>query len=264
MVNLDHNFFVFFGSSSFFSSVNHFHFKMFNKSIALMAAAAQQQFVSAHKVYRECQQPVVEQHFDVTGYTGLWYEQVRDKEVIYETGICNTANYTFRPDGDIRVRNNELALDTEEWGGGTGKAYLADKSKNEGHLKVKFVPFIPAGDYKVLETDYENFSIVHGCESMPGQDFNTEYVWILTRDVYPSNHIMQHAYNVIANKVPLYDMSLLVPTPQGHGALPSGADCPYDSAPYGEEMGEGKTFGKPKTAEVAKEEVKPSYNSGYG
>lgn len=52
-------------------------------------------------------------------------------------------------------------------------------------------------------------------------------------------------------------MSLLVPTPQGHGALPSGKDCPYNTAPYGEEMGEGKTFGKPKTTEVVKEEVKP-------
>ncbi len=197
------------------------------KSIALASAATQ---VYAENVFRGCQNPTVQQNFDLNGYLGLWYEQRRDKECRYESGICNTAAYSLRDDGDIRVRNNELDADTEEWGGGTGKAFVVDPSKDEGYLKVKFVPFVPAGDYKILETDYENYTVLYTCMGLPGV-YNIEYVWILTREVNPSDEVMQQALDVVAAKVPKYDITYLHQTAQGKRALPSGNDCPYDSAP---------------------------------
>ena len=178
-----------------------FYLILMMKAIALAAAAQQ---VNAENVFRGCQNPTVQQNFDLDAYLGLWYEARRDKECKYESGICNTADYQLRDDGDIRVRNNELDDKTAAWGGGTGKAFVVDPSKDEGYLKVKFVPFVPAGDYKVLETDYDNYAVLYTCMGLPGL-FNIEYVWILTREVYPTEAVMQQALDVVSTKVPKYD-----------------------------------------------------------
>ncbi len=160
--------------------------------------------------------------------------------MIYENGVCNTANYSLREDGDVRVRNDELATKTETWGGGTGKAWIKEPEKEEGRLMVKFVPFIPAGEYQILDTDYKNYSVVYTCETMPGVPYKTEYVWILTRDVDVDPNMMRHCLGVVADKVPKYDMSYLVRTPQGKNALASGNDCPYDSPMKGKEDSKDK------------------------
>ena len=203
------------------------------KAIALAAAAQQ---VNALQVFRACQEPEVQQNFDVEGYTGLWYEQRRDKECRYESGICDTAHYSLKDDGNIRVRNNDANPETGAWTGGEGYAFQVDPSKDDGYLKVKFVPFVPAGDYKVLSTDYDNYTVIYGCSGLPGLKYNTEYVWILTKEVNPTDDIIQTALDVVATKIPLYDMTYLVPTPQGKGVLSTGGDCDYDIAPNHEEI----------------------------
>ena len=174
--------------------------------------------------------PDVEQNFDLDAYLGLWYEAYRDVECRYEDGVCNTAHYSYRDDGDIRVRNNEYLEDTQEWGGGTGKAFVVDPSQNEGYLKVKFVPFVPAGDYKVLGTDYDNYTVIYTCNGFLGM-YNIEYVWILTRDTNPSDDVLNTAMDVVREKVPLYDITALTTTAQGDNALSDGSACPYDTAP---------------------------------
>ena len=112
---------------------------------------------------RGCQNPKVVQNFDLDRYLGLWYEIVRDKDTSYEHGICSTAQYALKDDGSIRVRNNEYLTEEQKWGGGEGHAFVVDPTKDEGYLKVKFVPLTPAGDYKVIATDYDNYSVVYSC-----------------------------------------------------------------------------------------------------
>eukprot|EP00354_Favella_ehrenbergii_P009018 CAMPEP_0170464974 /NCGR_PEP_ID=MMETSP0123-20130129/9491_1 /TAXON_ID=182087 /ORGANISM="Favella ehrenbergii, Strain Fehren 1" /LENGTH=168 /DNA_ID=CAMNT_0010730753 /DNA_START=30 /DNA_END=536 /DNA_ORIENTATION=+ len=162
----------------------------------ISALIAQAALVEASKVFRSCQKPDVQQDFDLDRYLGLWYEARRDKDCAYEGGICNTASYSMNDDGSIRVLNNEWEDDTTEWGGGVGKATVVDPSKHEGYLKVKFVPFVPAGDYKVIETDYDNYAVLYTCAGVPGV-FNIEYAWILTRDVTPSPAVLEHAMDVL-------------------------------------------------------------------
>ena len=89
---------------------------------------------------------------------------------------------------------------------------------------------MPWGDYKVLETDNDNYTVVYTCMGLPGI-YNIEYAWILTRDPYPSDAVMDKALAALASGVPKYDMTALYATPQGEGALKSGADCPYETAP---------------------------------
>ena len=197
------------------------------KSIATILALAATQ-AHASNVTRACLEPTVEQNFDLNSYLGLWYEARRDVECRYEEGVCNTASYSLRDDGDIRVRNNQYV--DGEWGGGTGKAFVVDPSKDEGYLKVKFVPFVPAGDYKVLGTDYDNYTVIYGCTGLANL-YNIEYVWILTRDQNPSDDVIDQALDVVRTVTPEYDIDALAYTAQGDGALPDGGACPYETAP---------------------------------
>ena len=202
--------------------------KAFTTSLALMVAS-----VEAANRFGACQKPEVQQDFDLNRSLGLWYEARRDKDCIYEKtkGICNTAEYSLNDDGSIRVVNDEWEDDTSEWGGGVGKATIADPSKNEGYLYVKFGTFIPKGDYKVIETDYDSYTVIYTCMGLPGV-YNIEYAWILTRDVHPSDEVMQKAFNAITTKIPHYDyQTALYATPQGEAALSSGEDCNYAARP---------------------------------
>ena len=199
--------------------------KAFTTALAAMVAS-----VEASKIYGSCQEPEVQQNFDLNRYLGLWYESRRDTDCAYESGICVTASYSMNADGTVRVRNNEWMEETNEWSGGTGQAFEVDPSKDEGYLKVKFGRFIPAGDYKILETDYDNYTVVYGCSGIPNT-YNIEYAWILTRDANPSQAIVDKGLEVIRTKIPTYNMSALYATPTGDAALSNGGDCPYESEP---------------------------------
>ena len=192
------------------------------RGITIVAALAAQQ-ANASNVFRSCLTPEVQQDFKLDAYLGLWYEQRRDKDCSYEHGTCTTASYSMNDDGSIRVLNNDYIEEKSQWSGGIGRATVVDPSKNEGYLKVKFVRFQPAGDYKVLETDYENYTVVYTCIGVP-HVFNIEYAWILTREANPSEEVMNKALSVLAAKVPKYNISALQSTPQGSA-------CPYSTAP---------------------------------
>ena len=48
-----------------------------------------------------CPKTQVMQNFNLDAYTGMWYEQDRDKSVWYETGDCVQAKYTRQADGSV-------------------------------------------------------------------------------------------------------------------------------------------------------------------
>ena len=143
-------------------------------TVALVGAAS-----AAHQI-RGCQNPPVVQHFKVDDFLGRWYEIIRDKDCWYEKGICNTANYALKDDGNIRVLNNEWYAEENKWGGGLGYAFIVDPAKDEGYLKVKFTSYVPAGDYKIIGTDYNNYAVIYSCVGL-GPLASQEYVWVLAR-----------------------------------------------------------------------------------
>ena len=111
--------------------------------------------------------------FDVTRYTGKWYEIAR-LENKFEKGMTHcTADYTLEESGSVRVVNRGWKPEDKEWKESVGTArFLGDKTV--GSMKVSFFgPFW--GGYHILALDQQDYrwSLVSGP--------NREYLWILSR-----------------------------------------------------------------------------------
>ena len=86
----------------------------------------------------------------------------------------------FLDDGTVGVRNTATKPDGETFQEICGYADVPDPSK-PGELQVHF-PFSPAGDYWVIDTDYESFTSIYACQDVLGL-FRIEFAWILVRDL---------------------------------------------------------------------------------
>ena len=86
----------------------------------------------------------------------------------------------FSDDGTVGVRNTATKPDGETFQEICGYADVPDPSK-PGELQVHF-PFSPAGDYWVIDTDYESFTSIYACQDVLGL-FKIEFAWILVRDL---------------------------------------------------------------------------------
>ncbi len=110
-------------------------------------------------------------------YLGSWYEVARIPFFFEKDCIAPTiANYKL--DGDTLDVTNSCHKSDGSYDEATGKAYLVESS-NIGKLKVTFVPkwlrftHIGRGDYWILYTDYNNYSLVGSPDH--------KYLWILSR-----------------------------------------------------------------------------------
>ena len=151
-------------------------------------------------IWKSCPKTQILQNFDKERYLGTWYELHRAKKQAFEDGECSRAVYTDRDDGKIGVENTQAPLlDGGKFGprnGVNGTAIQYNPEKNEGTLGVKFSKWQPVyGPYTILDTDYENFSIVHSCVSYGF--FTTTTNWILARK--PLNEDDAEYADLIAN-----------------------------------------------------------------
>lgn len=122
-------------------------------------------------------------HLDPTRYDGVWFEQVRTRNSPFEDGcFCAEANYTIATDGSIVVDNScRRGSATAPISSAVGKAVIPD-DKHPGFLLVSFwIPFLKA-PYAVIDTDYDNYSIIASC---PRYGFGNGHIWILTREQQP-------------------------------------------------------------------------------
>lgn len=119
------------------------------------------------------------QKVDLKRYAGKWFEIGRYQNRFQKQCVGNTtANYTFKPNGKIEVRNECLLKDgkTEV---AIGEAKIADKATN-AKLKVRFAPaalsFLPFvwGNYWIIDLD-PNYGWVAIGEP------KREYFWVLSR-----------------------------------------------------------------------------------
>ena len=86
-----------------------------------------------------------------------------------------TAEYTLNPDMTITVHNSGYLVNETRKDEITGKAHC-----DGSQCYVKFFEWQPEGDYRVVSTDYEDYSIVYSCRQLK-EDQKLEYMWILSR-----------------------------------------------------------------------------------
>ncbi|XP_042904297.1 apolipoprotein D [Parasteatoda tepidariorum] len=142
----------------------------------------------------ECPDVTVKKDFDVSKYVGQWYEFEKNP-AFFENGLkCNWAIY--RNEGDyISVNNSGVNVNTGVRTSINGKATIPDKNV-PAKLKVQFDTSPKPGNYWVLDTDYEKYSVVYACSSIEHM-FKAEFLWILSRTPVLDDKTKSVAYDVM-------------------------------------------------------------------
>lgn len=181
----------------------------------IIATLALVGFVNAGISIGQCPTPTLQENFAAPSYMGLWHEQARDAGMPWESNDCQQARYSINPDGTVAVLNSQYDPKADQV---TSAAAVATFNGAQG--KVKFFPYAPAGDYRVLYTDYENVAVVYSCDTYLLA--KTEYIWVLTRSQEPIEAYIYKGLQVIKEKVPDYDQTQIRRTLQG-----ASANCKY-------------------------------------
>jgi apolipoprotein D and lipocalin family protein len=134
-------------------------------------------------------------------YFGLWYEIQRDANFVFSYGEdCETMEYSGTDDGGLHVRNSQWNSLTSEREAIEGTA-VCDGAKCEAN----FFSFAPLADYRVLDTDYTNYSVVYSCADLPSNQ-RLEDLWIISREQTLSQELIDAAHETIRTQVPNYDL----------------------------------------------------------
>ena len=155
-----------------------------------------------------CPEMPTKASFDLNQYTGVWYEQKRDKGILFEYGECVQAGYSKRDDGLINVHNSQYNAFSGKVDDVKGTAEC-----NGAKCLVGFFLFRD-GDYQVIDTDYTNYSVVYSCATW-FFFFRNEVVWALTRAQAPSAPIVSTYEQIIHDKIPSYSFDSFKNTQQG-------------------------------------------------
>jgi len=150
--------------------------------------------------FGSCVDIELQKDFNATRYTGTWFEQARDKTMLFEQYDCQQARYSLQGSG-LLVHNTQYNPTT----GKVEEAY-ANGTCTGAHCTVIFNSYAPAGDYRVVETDYENYSLVYSCTNFL-KISKFQYFWLLTRNATLTDEIKNRAQDLIKQKVPDYDFA---------------------------------------------------------
>ena len=139
-----------------------------------------------------------QQTFELGRYTGKWYEFGRANSIPFQRGDCDVAQYSPNLDGTVNVINSEIV---------EGKSIIANGKINTTsdpfRLQVafseNFIGQFFKGDYQVLLTDYESFSIVYSCFNLFFA--RTQFYWILSRTPEMSQEKRTYILNYIKEKL---------------------------------------------------------------
>jgi len=134
------------------------------------------------------------QDLDLKRYLGTWYEIAKKPFPMEKDCNFAEAHYTWDSEQQVMlIRNTCLDENRKVKRESFGRARVAD-SNNKSKLKVKFSgpdAWTGEGDYVVLYTDYDKYSIVGG----------GPFLWILSR----KQKIPKEDVPILLNKVKSFD-----------------------------------------------------------
>ena len=129
------------------------------------------------------QVPTMDAVFDAERYMGTWYEIMHTQNQPFQSdhAKCVTAEYTkLTDDGHFKVYNSSKGrfFWFPRFGIHGDAKCPADEEPGQCYVKF-FAPFTrwdKEPNYQVVDTDYENYSIVYSCD-----EDDMQYLWILSR-----------------------------------------------------------------------------------
>ncbi|XP_063414117.1 apolipoprotein D-like [Mytilus trossulus] len=155
--------------------------------------------------------------FDLNRYLGQWYESEKFF-FIPEVGLrCNSALYTLNGNGAVGVLNAGIDARTGIVRSVTGTA-ISTSVIEPGRLVVQFTPFTPPGQYWVLDTDYESYSVVYSCRQDGFQKIESAFILTRARAGLPAATRIQLYSKLLASGINAFD---LIPTDQTSCPAPS-------------------------------------------
>ncbi|VDI00428.1 apolipoprotein D and lipocalin family protein [Mytilus galloprovincialis] len=155
--------------------------------------------------------------FDLNRYLGQWYES---EKFFFtpEVGLrCNSALYTLNRNGAVSVVNSGIEARTGMVRSVTGTA-ISTSAIEPGRLVVTFTPFTPPGQYWVLDTDYESYSVVYSCRQDDFQKIESAFILTRARAGLPAAIRIQLYSKLLASGINAYDF---IPTDQTSCPVPS-------------------------------------------
>merc|ERR1712198_761285 len=158
--------------------------------ICLLASQAQAQITEP---FKSCPQVETKANFDLSKYMGRWYE-IEKYPNWFEKGSCNGAEYKLKPEGGVAVINSEV-LDNGKLNFAIGQARQDPSSNIASHLQVRFSKWQPWGQYLVLDTDYDSFTVVYSCTNLLVT--RLEFLWIMSRERTLSTENMEKIYTML-------------------------------------------------------------------
>ena len=156
----------------------------------------------------QCLNIRLQEEFNAANYMGVWHEQLRSKNIPFQKADCTTAKYTLNGDGSVVVVNSEYCSKADKFNTVIGTAWFKGPWG-----QVKFRSWAPAGDYRVVATDYKNYAIVYSCHYI--WFLKSEYYWILTRERIAPIELINKALAVLQQRSPGVNPEILRRTVQG-------------------------------------------------
>ena len=81
----------------------------------------------------------------------------------------------------------------------------ADSGAGQCFVTFFFQPFEDESNYQVVDTDYENYSIVYNCD-----EDDMQYLWFLSRTSTLSDDLYNQMMQTVQTRLPNYVMSNLI------------------------------------------------------
>ncbi|XP_038206910.1 uncharacterized protein LOC119828739 [Zerene cesonia] len=115
-------------------------------------------------------------NFNATRYAGRW-RLLESYQADFQSGTCLDATYTVLPNGTVLVVNTQVVNETLDSIEGTA---VSASISGSGKLFVTFPNSPEPGNYWILDTDYDSFSLVYSCRNLENNRRRV-FSWKLSR-----------------------------------------------------------------------------------